>query len=149
MIYTSKQLSSQFNKQHGHVLRDIRKLVDQTDLVFEEGVENNTQNKPMPIYTMDEPTYTFMCEKYQGLARIPMRLQEEAALKTIEQLLGVTLLRQFSILGGKYRIDGYDAENNVAYEIDEPHHSQQVDADLERQAEIEMLLGCTFKRIKL
>ena len=68
-------------------------------------------------------------------------------MKTIEQLLGVTLIRQFRVL--KYRIDGYDPVSNIAYEIDEPAHKQRVAHDIKRQKEIENVIGCTFVRIKL
>jgi phage anti-repressor protein len=50
---------------------------------------------------------------------------EEVALTTIEQVLGVKLQRQFRVYnenGNWYSIDGYCAETNVAYEIDERHH---------------------------
>jgi very-short-patch-repair endonuclease len=96
----------------------------------------------MPKYLAD-----LMLEKYKGLARVPTRLQEEAALKTIEQLRGVQLIRQFQCLS--YRIDGYDSVNNIAYEIDEPAHTSQKQQDAKRQKEITAVLGCTFVRIAL
>lgn len=74
-------------------------------------------------------------------------LREDAALKTIEQALNVDLHRQYPC--GKYKIDGYDAVNNIAYEIDENHHRFQQEADKERQSYIMNRLGCTFVRIKL
>ena len=72
---------------------------------------------------------------------------ESVALTTIEQVLGVTLIRQFRV--GKYRIDGYDAENNIAYEIDEQHHCSQSEQDKQRQEFIERELGCQFKRVNI
>ena len=76
-------------------------------------------------------------------------IREKAALDTIEQLLGVKLKRQYRV--GKYRIDGYDSINNVAYEIDEEQHftPQHMDADKVREKEIFNKLGCKFVRIKL
>ena len=72
---------------------------------------------------------------------------EHGALCAIEQVMGVSLIRQYNVLC--YRIDGYDAENNVAYEVDEPHHSSQRAEDAKRQSEIEKELGCTFVRISI
>ena len=74
---------------------------------------------------------------------------QEGCLKTIEQLLGVTLIREFSC--PPYRIDGYDQINNIAYEIDEAQHSKtrKSQEDKIRQEYISAILGCTFKRIKL
>ncbi|HAY0539077.1 TPA: hypothetical protein JS341_001719 [Escherichia coli] len=78
------------------------------------------------------------------------RCCENVSLKTIEQIKGIKLLRQYSVCG-KYRIDGYDPVNNVAYEIDERHHftPQQMDADRIREEEIKAVLGCEFIRIRV
>lgn len=76
-------------------------------------------------------------------------LREKSALDTIEQLLGIKLIRQFTV--GGFRIDGYDAENKIAYEIDEEQHNsaKHSQADVLRQQFIEQQLGCIFKRIKV
>lgn len=50
-----------------------------------------------------------------------------------------------------YWLDGYDAENNVAYEYDEKHHfigGKLREEDIKRQKVIEDKLKCTFIRIK-
>jgi hypothetical protein len=50
-----------------------------------------------------------------------------------------------------YWIDGYDIENNVVYEYDEPEHfvnDTLKQKDINRQKEIEKLLKCKFIRIK-
>lgn len=77
-------------------------------------------------------------------------IREKAALDTIEQLLGIKLVRQYSVLG-RYRIDGYDSVNNVAYEIDEEQHftPQHMDADRIREKNIKDVLGCEFVRIRV
>lgn len=72
---------------------------------------------------------------------------EAFALSVIEQVVGVELVRQFKI--GGYRIDGYDAKNNVAYEIDEQHHTYSKKEDFYRQEYIERELGCRFVRVKV
>lgn len=75
--------------------------------------------------------------------------KESAALATIEQILGVRLVKQFKVLN--YRIDGYDEENKIAYEIDEIHHKTTVNyaKDMRRQKKIEQELGCSFVRVKV
>lgn len=75
--------------------------------------------------------------------------RESAALLTIEQIKGITLNRQFSVLG--YRVDGYDEINNVAYEIDENHHkkTQHRAKDGDRQRAIIAALNCDFIRVKV
>jgi len=76
-------------------------------------------------------------------------LREKSALDTIEQLLGIKLIRQFQV--GGFRIDGYDANNKIAYEIDEEQHNtkKHSQADILRQKFIEEQLQCKFVRIKV
>lgn len=76
-------------------------------------------------------------------------VREKTALDTIEQLLGIKLIRQFHV--GGFRIDGYDADNKVAYEIDEEQHrgTRHSQHDVLRQQFIEEQLQCKFVRIKV
>jgi len=75
--------------------------------------------------------------------------KEKAALDTIEQILNISLERQFKVCG--FRVDGYDIKGNVAYEIDEGHHKTTVNyaKDARRQAKIQAEIGCEFVRIKV
>lgn len=98
--------------------------------------------------------YGSFCETISALCIIDHKIRkngirEKAALDTIEQLLGVKLKRQYRV--GEYRIDGYDAINNVAYEIDEEQHftPQHMDTDRIREEEIKTELGCKFVRIRV
>jgi len=83
-------------------------------------------------------------KKYIPIAK---EYRESIALNVIEQLIGRPLYRQFRVLN--YRLDGYDPIDKIAYEIDEEHHESQKVQDAKRQEEIEHVLGCTFKRIKV
>lgn len=47
-----------------------------------------------------------------------------------------------------YWVDGYDKENNVVIEYDEPHHDKQKEKDAERQRQITEYLNCKFIRLK-
>lgn len=98
--------------------------------------------------------YSDFCETIAALTLIDRKIRkngirEKAALDTIEQLLGVKLKRQYRV--GEYLIDGYDAINNVAYEIDEEQHftPQHKKADHLREEEIKVELGCKFVRIRV
>lgn len=66
---------------------------------------------------------------------------------------------QHALNGGEYHIkelgywvDGYDEKNNIVYEYDEKWHfnvrGELRQKDINRQRDIEKLLGCTFIRIK-
>lgn len=56
---------------------------------------------------------------------------------------------EFHIKELGYFVDGYDAEQNVVIEVDEPNHQRQVEKDLHRQQEIQEHLGCTFIRVRI
>ena len=69
----------------------------------------------------------------------------------VERLFsGYTIIRQFPVFGGKYRIDWYIPELRLAVEFDEEHHTTPANsaADAARQAEIESALNCRFLRYK-
>ena len=59
-----------------------------------------------------------------------------------------TVIRQFPVLGGKYRIDWYIPELKLAIEFDEADHIFKKEKDLRRQQAIEVELGCHFIRYK-
>jgi very-short-patch-repair endonuclease len=148
---TSREIAELTGKRHSDVLRDIDNIVKiispelRTGFIISTYVDSTGKSNRM--YEMSEQSYNLVLDKYTGLARVPNRLQEEAALKAIEQVLNVTLIRQYLV--GNYRIDGYDSKNNIAYEIDEPEHRYCREQDGIRQERIEKLLNCSFVRITL
>ena len=159
---SSREIAELTGKRHDHVLRDVRAMIsklrgsaantdedskDQKSPGYVVSSYTDSNNKSQPELLVDGGVAKLLIDRYKGLARVPLRLQEEAALKTIEQLLGVQLIRQFKCLN--YRIDGYDSKNNVAYEIDEPEHKYKQGKDRKRQAAIEKVLRCRFVRITL
>ena len=148
---SSVEIAELTGKAHRNVLADIRKLLQTLDDIphgshFESRYLDG-QGIGRPCYILPPNIVKVMLNRYSGLARVPNRLQEEAALKTIEQVFGVSLLRQYKVLN--YRIDGYEPDTNTAYEIDEPEHRCRRGTDSERQRRIESVLGCKFVRIKL
>ena len=60
----------------------------------------------------------------------------------------LTFKRQYPLFGGKYRIDAYIEELNIAIEYDENAHSNYpYEKEEGRQKEIEKELGCKFIRV--
>ena len=149
LTMSSREIAELTGKEPKNVLADIRKMLNELEInaanfvaTFKAG-KNNTYE----YFNLPQDLADLLLQKYKGLARVPHRLQEEASLKTIEQLLNISLIRQYKVLN--YRIDGYDAKNNIAYEIDEPEHRSKINQDSIRQKEIERVLKCKFVRIKL
>ena len=102
-------------------------------------------------YFLTESAAMKIQEAYTGCFTVTkLGIREKAALDTIEQLLHVKLIRQYFVCD-KYRIDGYDPVNNIAYEVDEEQHftSRHQAADRKREEEIRDELGCEFVRIKV
>ncbi len=142
---TSKDISDITGKAHKHVTRDIRC----DGVLFTESHYISLQNKklPMLVVGMDYAKARWLSGYNQS--RIYGE-REHGALCAIEQLLNITLIRQYPI--GNHRIDGYHEESNTAYEIDEPQHFVNGELKQEckdRQAYIESKLGCKFVRIKV
>ena len=61
---------------------------------------------------------------------------------------GYTVVSQYPVFGGEYRIDWYVEELKLAIEYDESHHSQKSYEDDIRQKRIQEHLKCTFLRYK-
>ena len=147
---TSLKIAEVFEKRHKDVIRAIENLVKTgkfSERNFEFSTYKDSSGKSNKMYILDQDFADFIHKKYEGLGRAHYSQKEKIALSTIEQLLGVKLERQYRV--GQYRIDGYDPVNNVAYEIDEDHHTPESakKRDKNREDFIRSELGCTFKRI--
>lgn len=58
---------------------------------------------------------------------------------------GVEIVKQHAV--GRYRIDFYMPEHNLAIEYDEEYHKSQQDADRDREDYIATLINCDFIRV--
>ena len=72
---------------------------------------------------------------------------EKPILDAIEKEKGIQIERQFP--SARKFLDGYDPINNIAYEIDEPHHKYQKVEDYLREQKVKEELDCEFVRIKV
>ena len=145
--FSSLEIAKAYGKEHKHVLRDIRQLQDIGAIEsFVATTCKSAANKTRTVYMLTEDSAEVLMNKYQGL-RVSLGSRERDCLATIEQILNISLLRQYAV--GKYRIDGYDPLTKTAYEIDEDQHLSlnHSQADDERQTYIQTHLGCKFVRV--
>ncbi len=149
LTMSSLEIAELTGRQHKHVIRDIRNMLNSLNIDSAQfGADyKDSRGRSLVMFNLPKELADLLLTKYKGLSRVPNRLREESSLKTIEQLLGISLIRQYKCLD--YRIDGYHPETNTAYEIDEPEHRCKEKQDAERQSRIEAVLGCKFVRIKL
>ena len=149
MTMSSLEIAELTGKRHDNVMVDIEKMLSDLGKAAPDfaGTYKTARGNEYKCYNLPKELADLLLTKYKGLSRVPNRIREESSLKTIEQLLGISLIRQYKCLD--YRIDGYHPETNTAYEIDEPEHKYKEKQDAERQSRIEAVLGCKFVRIKL
>ncbi|EGO4170445.1 TPA: Rha family transcriptional regulator [Escherichia coli] len=149
-LVSSLDIAERFGKRHGQVMRDIREMAKTHQIKIIETSSKRVNNLGFsvksPYILIDHALNEMIVNRYNGI-KLQLSSREKVALDTIEQLLNVKLKRQYKVLN--YRIDGYDDVNNIAYEIDEGHHANQVVDDMIRQRRIENELGCKFVRIKV
>lgn len=150
MKMTSREIAELTGKRHSHVVRDLKSMANKLSINVKD-IEHkhvDSMNRTQSEYVLQGELLGCIKHSYLGIS-ITYGLQERAALNAIEQVLGISLIKQYKV--GKYRIDGYDAENNTAYEIDEHQHNtpSHKKRDAKRQAFIESVLGCNFIRINV
>ena len=72
---------------------------------------------------------------------------EKVILDNLEKIIGLRIERQYPVAG--FYVDGYIPIANLAIEIDESHHKNQIEKDNYRENVIREELGCEFLRFKL
>ncbi len=79
-------------------------------------------------------------------SKMQLGKNEKQILDELEKLFNYKIIRQYEIIG--YILDGYIPEINLAIEVDEPFHKNQVEKDKIREQNIIDELECKFLRIK-
>lgn len=147
-MISSKELSIELGKQHSNIKISIKRTFG----------ANMKEIVSVPFTHRGNEYFNYeLTDEQADLVRDRLtrktthhQVIEPIALKTIEQLLGIDLIRQHRVLN--YRIDGYCKETNTAYEIDEEHHYSKGELNskcMDRQLKIEEELNCKFVRVKI
>jgi len=145
-----KKMSEEAKRKIGESSKG-RKFTEETKRRMSENARIN------PNYGMKGKHHTKRTKKKQRISKIkyvekqffdgmPMYptigIYEKHILDTLERNFGYKILRQYRVNG--YFIDGYCSALNLAIEIDEPKHNNQIEKDRIRQKEIEKNLVVGF-----
>ena len=98
MTMSSLEIAELTGKRHDHVMVDIGKMFkylgDEWGLLRLQDTYTHHQNgQKYKCYNLPKELADLLLTKYKGLSRVPHRIREEASLKTIEQLLGISQSR--------------------------------------------------------
>jgi hypothetical protein len=145
---SSREIADLTGKQHKHILTDVRNMLKELglDALNFKGIYKDKAKHIQPCFNLPLSMVNKLLARYEKVG-IPYKAKERVALTTIEQVLNIQLIRNFKVLD--FYIDGYDAINCIAYEIDEVHHQHHGLTEQHRQSSIEKILDCTFVRIKV
>lgn len=140
-----KQKSGKAKHKPSKFIRMMKGSVKDGDIVSVRGRHGGgTYATPEIIAQYENWIDGVLCKSFRSKF-----IAESASIDTIEQILNVKLERQYKVSG--FYIDGYDKENNIAYEIDEEGHRSTVSyaKDKRREAVVKAAIGCKFIRIKV
>jgi len=76
-------------------------------------------------------------------------VREKRVLDDLEAKRGITILRQWSVPGTRYTVDGYCLETNTVFEVFEETHALELSRDCHRANRIQQALGCDLEVIWL
>lgn len=93
-VTTSLRVAKTFEKQHGHIMRDIDKLL-KTDSpileseMFAKGTYTNSRGKEYPMYYMNRDGFTLLAMGFTGKKAMQFKLKYIEAFNSMEKQLSV------------------------------------------------------------
>lgn len=158
-MMSSLDIAEVTGKQHSHVMADIRKICQSDQQYYEKSEYSDKQGKCRPMYTISFDVVGLLNMRYgnpflaqrcgQVYVHEKMRLETtfEQHLKVFLHALGIQLLSQYRC--GKYKIDFFLPQLNVAIEFDESQHFSlnHTLKDKQREDYISRKLSCKIIRL--
>ena len=94
-LTTSLKVAEVFEKDHGHILRDVRNLINQMEglsnfglsSMFIEGTYTNQQNKQQPMYYLNRDGFTLLAMGFTGQKALEFKLKYIAEFNRMEAAL--------------------------------------------------------------
>lgn len=91
VLTNSRIVADYFGKQHKHVMRDIRDLMERGVPNFGPSSYINSQNKEQPMFTMDRDGFTLLAMGFTGKEALDFKLAYIAAFNDMEKKIKVKL----------------------------------------------------------
>lgn len=144
-----KLKNSDFSKEINHPFRKLHNTGE--NFITERGVYN-LLGSSKTISSDKKQEFINFVNKITGkeiVIAISSRFEIEFGqkLKNTFNPLNIEIESQKPMLNGKYRIDFYLPEFNLAIEYDEEQHKYHQEEDKQREEEIKKVLGCKFIRL--
>lgn len=96
-LTTSRIVAEYFEKQHQHVMRDIRDIIAQAGdaskigLMFHEATYEDAYGRDKPMFTMNRDGFNLLAMGFTGAKALQFKLKFIAAFNAMEQQLKVVL----------------------------------------------------------
>ena len=103
------------NYERKEVNKKVRAMFNELDLDIES---TDGAGRVIKYALTDAQTLAFL-DRWNPLKNT-YAIREKAALNTVEQVIGIELIRQFKV--GAYRVDGLHVDSSTIYEVDEEGH---------------------------
>lgn len=169
-VTSSLKVAEVFEKEHNHVLRDIKNLIEQDSRLkeyFIKGNYINSRNREYLCYSITKEGFLLLTSSYRGdealekkyqilkssdmvPPTLPERKEKIFARKLHEFLesMNLELNEQYTI--SEYLVDFYIKEFSLVIEYDESYHETEKQQKLDREREEEILShkNCNFLRLK-
>lgn len=152
ILTTSLKVAEVFNKDHQHILRDIRTLIESMSsfgepLMFEESTYTHTQNgQEYPMFVMNRDGFTLLAMGFTGKKALQFKMEYikafnemESALKSQSQPKQMTMAEMFAL----------QANINLEYEKRMQNvESQLKEIERQREESTKALLSATLSTEK-
>lgn len=173
-LMDSRLIARVLKVEHNKLLRDIRNIMNdfsETDIInnFKKTSYADKKNQKRPCFLLDKIACDILLSKKRKTQTLKGFIDlynevfnenhktffistrfEHSFLKQLNDTLeptGIELEKQVKVLEGKYIIDAYIPQYNIAIEYDERHHQYQIEDDKMRENEIEKELDCEIIRL--
>lgn len=145
----SREIATRFGKKNKDVNEAIRSIIKRNPELsqhFAKSFYVSSRGRKEPQYEMDDNGAEILTNKFKyniRSARFEYKYLNE--IEDFLNLMSINYVEQYRV--GKYRIDLYIPQYNLAVEIDEEDHKYKKEYDKIRQKYIEKQIHCKFIRV--